>query len=534
MTCHTLSKTVLIIALCFSLAQCSGEKEKKPTNVILITLDTHRVDYVSAYNQEMAKTPNIDFFAQKGIKVENCYSVIPITAPSHASLFYSLPPHLLHLYNNGQVFRAEKKMLSLAELFRKKGFQTAAFISLGVLQSHFALNQGFDLYDDEMRSQRWYLTAQEINEKVFPWLEKNKENEFFAWIHYSDPHDPYAPPTLPPDLRIDLNGELAKLVCLQKYETLTLNFRLKKGANSIRFTVLNPYPGSQDLYRAALNEIEFSHRDPMKLSFSDIHFVERETKQSALIKSSGSILIDCPSQDAELTIKARGNLQMHPAEKIQAYRQEVEYLDQQIGVLKKKLMDLDLLDKCLIVLVGDHGEGLGENKTKYGDRYFGHIHFLNGIYMKVPLIIYDPAREKKAEGMSGTATVMDVAPTIVGRMGWKKNALYKGRDLFENKKAPRSLFEETYEPEAIYDRFGILEYPWHMIYTPETQNYQLFHLASDSGERNDVYERNKNVDQIKKIQEMLRQKTIDIIKLKREVNIDTKSLEMLKSLGYIK
>lgn len=54
--------------------QCSGEKEKKPTNVILITLDTHRADYVSAYNPEKSKTPNIDFFAQKGILCENCYT----------------------------------------------------------------------------------------------------------------------------------------------------------------------------------------------------------------------------------------------------------------------------------------------------------------------------------------------------------------------------------------------------------------------------------------------------------------------------
>jgi arylsulfatase A-like enzyme len=522
--------------LCLPLTQCSVEKEKTPTNVILITLDTHRADYVSAYRSEKANTPNIDFFAQKGILYENCYSLIPITAPAHASLFYSLPPHILHLYNNGQILHADKKMTSLAELFQEKGFKTAAFISLGVLQSHFALHHGFDLYDDKMPPQRWYLNAQEINEKVLPWFEKNKGHEFFIWIHYSDPHDPYAPPFLPPDLRIDLNGKLVSQVCLQKYENLSLKFKLTQGTNKVHFTVLNPFPGSEDHFRAALNEIEFiQHPESLKLSFENIHFVQRETKQSALIKRNGTILIDCPEQDAELTIKARGNLNMHPSEKTQSYRQEVEYLDQQIGALKTKLTELNLLDECLIVLVGDHGEGLGENKTKFGDRYFGHIHYLYGVYMKVPLIIYDPTMEKEAERISGMSTILDVAPTILGRMGWKKSPpYYKGRDLLKMKKVPKLILEETYTPEAIHDRFGMLEYPWHMIYTPATQKYELFHLVADPGEKDDVYERHKNAEEIKKIQEILREKASDILKLKQEVKIDKKSLEMLKSLGYIK
>lgn len=514
--------------------QCSGEKEKKPTNVILITLDTHRADYVSAYNPEKSKTPNIDFFAQKGILCENCYSLIPITAPAHASLFYSIPPHLLNLYNNGEVFLPEKKKSSLAELFQEKGFKTAAFVSLGVLQSHFQLHLGFDLYDDKMPSHRWYLHAQEINDKVLPWIEKNKGHNFFAWIHYSDPHDPYAPPSLPPDLRIDLNGHLISQVCLQKYERLSIKFKLRQGKNKILFTVLNPYPGSEDQLRAALNEIEFIHPESAKLSFENIHFIHRGEKRSALIKRNGTILIECPEPDAELTINARGNLNLHASEKTQSYRQEVEYLDQQIGTLKTKLKELNLLDECLIVLVGDHGEGLGENKTRFGDRYFGHIHYLYGVYMKVPLIIYDPTMEKETERINEMSTILDVAPTILGRMGWKKKPYYQGRDLFKTKKVTKLIFEETYTPEAIYDRFGMLQYPWHMVYTPETQKFELFHLFADPGEKDDVYETHKNAEEIKKLQEMLKQKASDILKHKQEVKIDKKSLEMLKSLGYIK
>jgi len=534
MTRQSAFKVIFILMLSLLFLQCSGEKKKRPKNVILITLDTHRADYVSAYDPEKSKTPNIDFFARQGMFFENCYSLIPITAPAHGSLFYSQPPHRLSLYNNGQVFHPMEKKDSLAELFRKKDFSTAAFVSLGVLQSHFQFHHGFDLYDDDMPSHRWYLNAHEINQKVLPWIEKNKGDDFFAWIHYSDPHDPYAPPTLPPDLRIELNGQLVNQLCLQKYEQLSLKIKLRQGTNKIIFTVLNPYPGSEDQLRAALNEIEFIHPESVKLSFANIHFIQRDEKRSALIKKNGSILVDCPDQDAELIIRARGNLNLHPSEKAKSYREEVEYLDLQIGKLTKQLQEWDLLDKCLIVLVGDHGEGLGEEKTKFGDRYFGHIHYLYGAYMRVPLIIYDPTMEKKSKKINGLTTIMDVAPTILGRMGWTKKPYHQGRDLFKTKKSLSSILEETYTPEAIYDRFGMLQYPWHMVYTPETQKYELYNLISDPGERNDVFDTHKNTVDLKKLQERLRQRASKILELKQEVKKDEDSLEMLKSLGYIK
>ena len=63
-------RVIFFLLLSLFLFQCSGEKEKRPKNMILITLDTHRADYVSAYDPEKAKTPNIDFFARKGMFVE--------------------------------------------------------------------------------------------------------------------------------------------------------------------------------------------------------------------------------------------------------------------------------------------------------------------------------------------------------------------------------------------------------------------------------------------------------------------------------
>ena len=527
------------LAICclipFLLIGCNSDKKSGNLDkVIFISLDTQRSDYISFYNETNAKTPNIDFFAKQGFVSNSCYSLIPITAPAHASLFYSLPPHKLGLYNNGQVFDPEKKLISLAEIFKKKGYKTAAFISLGVLQSKFKLNRGFDLYEDSLPAQRWYLHAQEINEKVYSWLSLNKDNPFFIWIHYSDPHHPYAPPSLPPDLSVELNGEPHSEIYLQKYESLSLKFKLRKGENHILFQVLNPFPDSRDQYRASLNEIEFEHPDSAKISFEDMHFIQREQKKSAILKNRGVIKISNLEENAELIIKARGNISLLSSEKKQAYQQEVEYMDYEIGKLTEVLKKMELLEKSLVILVGDHGEGLGEDRSKYGDSYFGHIHYLYDFYMRVPMIIYDPRLENGGQRIKERTTILDVAPTLLGLMKWKKEPFYLGNDLLEKRKNTPFIFEETYAPEAIHDRFGILFYPWHIIHTPGLQRFELYNLEADPSEREDVFEVKKSVNETLILKEKVQSFASDILRSKKKVELDPRSLEMLKSLGYIR
>ena len=137
--------------------------------------------------------------------------------PQHLILIFWLSRDALKVYNNGHHITEKRANFSLANIFKKHGYLTAAFVSLGVLKSDFGLAKGFDLYQDKFPPGRWYLSAGEINEEVFSWLDKNKDQRFFAWIHYSDPHEPYAPPSMPLDLKISLNGQSVGEFCLSKY-----------------------------------------------------------------------------------------------------------------------------------------------------------------------------------------------------------------------------------------------------------------------------------------------------------------------------
>jgi len=524
----------ILLWLCL-FAACANQRGAPGRNVLLITLDTQRADFIGAYGEGKAQTPQIDSFAARGTLYSNAFSPIPITAPAHAALFYSLPPHRLRLYNNGQIFSPDSSWTSLAEAFRRRGAVTAAFVSLGVLKARFNLDDGFEEYWDEAHDRRWYRTAREVNDRVIPWLEQNRDSRFFVWVHYSDPHDPYAPPTQGPDLRIRCRGEVLYEVCVQKREDLELKVGLEPGDNRIVFESLQPFPVARDDYRVSLNDIEFHDRGDLSITIEEGALLEREKGRILAFRERAVISVRNPGPARELILTAQGNLNLFPSEMIQGYRREVEYLDSEIGRLKEKLMSLGLLENTLVILVGDHGEGLGEHLGENREVYFGHIHYLRNAYLRVPLIVCDPDSDPGPVRVHDPVSIMDIAPTLMRKMGWKIPSFFSGQTLPEQTRhQTRLLFLETYGPEAFEDRFGALQNPWHLIFSPSTRQIQLFHTGKSRPEPRDVYSSFRDDTAVRELAREVVRRAEEIGRTKEDVELDQESIKMLKSLGYIK
>jgi arylsulfatase A-like enzyme len=189
-------------------------EEEKP-NILLITIDTLRSDYLGCYGNPVVKTPHIDQVAKEGVLFSQAITHIPITGPSHTSLMTSLLPRTHEVKINGIPY--QKENITLAELMRSHGYRTAAFVSAYPLKSYNSgLHRGFDMYNDSfsyLDSHEALLLvqffnhlgllyggleqrAEETNKKALRWLEDNYGKPFFLWIHYFDPHYPYDP--LPP------------------------------------------------------------------------------------------------------------------------------------------------------------------------------------------------------------------------------------------------------------------------------------------------------------------------------------------------
>lgn len=523
---------------CIMILAVAGCRTKiSEDNFIFITLDTQRADHISAYENGFASTPNIDSIAEKGTLFENCYSLIPITLPSHASMFYSNPPHEIRVYNNGQIISPKRRRPSFVSFFRKNGFFTAAFISLGVLTKKFGLNEGFDFYDDEFPEERWYLSAEEVNQKVLPWLEKSRDKKFFLWIHYSDPHDPYSPPHTPNDTKVYLNDKLILDTCLRKYEYHSFNLPLKKGKNRLRFEIDNRFIPNEDHFRGRMDRLDFSPDSKpgdLDIDLARGWLILRD-RNVFFFKTNSFIDINNHKGPRDIKLTFRGNPVLTKEGVRTLYTDEVEYMDQQIGRLLKKLNKLGLAQKTKILVIGDHGEGLGEYKNFVGDPHFGHIHFLKKFYMKIPLIIYDPHKPVKARRIKTPANPMDVAPTILKMMGLKSYESFRGRDLLHGRRRmDTSIFMETYRPEAVMDRFAVLRLPWQLIFVPEKRSYELYNLDSDPDETHNLFAEKSPNKKVKSLKENLDAFARDVLKNKGEIKIDKKTEEMLRSLGYIK
>ena len=170
-------------------------------NVILVTLDTTRADRLGCYGFRNVETPTIDLFASRGVRFERCYSQTPLTLPSHTTLMTGTLP-LFHGVRDNGGFVVPSQLKTMAELFKEKGYATGAFIAAYVLDSKWGLDQGFDTYFDKFdlgKFKRISLgtvqrPANEVMAEALPWLERNKGEKFFAWIHLYDPHSPYDPP----------------------------------------------------------------------------------------------------------------------------------------------------------------------------------------------------------------------------------------------------------------------------------------------------------------------------------------------------
>jgi tetratricopeptide (TPR) repeat protein len=174
-------------------------RDRKPWNVLVITLDTTRADHIGAYGDRAAQTPNIDRMARGGIMFRNCYASVPLTLPSHSVLFTGRYPIANNVRNNGNYFLPASET-TLAEVLRGRGYDTRAVIAAFVLLSKFGVNQGFSVYDDSLdthemiRNYKSEIPAAMVHEKFSAWLGQNSGKPFFYWLHFYDPHTPYRPP----------------------------------------------------------------------------------------------------------------------------------------------------------------------------------------------------------------------------------------------------------------------------------------------------------------------------------------------------
>ncbi|MGD9015677.1 MAG: sulfatase, partial [Candidatus Omnitrophota bacterium] len=209
----------------------------KGPNVILIGVDTLRTDHLGCYGYARETSPQIDKLAGDGVLFQEAISHMPATTPSFASILTSRQP-ISHgvLDNNYQGYSLDDQYITLGELLKNSGYNTAAFVSAWTLSPDANLTQGFNEYNHSGLRQR---TAEMVNQEVFAWLDKHKNSKFFLFIHYFDPHGRYNPP-YPYDRCFDFTNQphdISKIPFYQRHGNISdPSFYIAQYDGEIKYT----------------------------------------------------------------------------------------------------------------------------------------------------------------------------------------------------------------------------------------------------------------------------------------------------------
>ena len=350
-------------------------------NVLLVTLDTTRADRLGCYGYDAAGTPTLDALAKQGIRFDDAVTVAPVTLPSHASILTGLAPHHHGVRNNGG-FHLDPAHVTLAEILSDRGYQTAAFIAAFVLDARYGLDQGFDVYNDDVGLDSsntieafarpiYERSATRVTSDAVSWLgTRDRNRPFFCWVHYFDPHKPYNTPA-PFDKR----------------------FRNR------------PYDG------------------------------------------------------------------------------EIAYMDNQIGRLVQALKWEGAWDNTLIVVVADHGEGLGDHDEAT------HAKLIYDSVMRVPLIMACPGLFKKSYVVDDVVvSVTDIFPTVLDLLGMEIPVNVDGLSLLAARsKKDRTIYMEnlaTYLDNGWSPLYGLRRHHDKFILAPRPEYYRL---GRDSDELKNAY-----------------------------------------------
>lgn len=172
----------------------SDDYQSTNGNVLVICIDSLRADHLGCYGYTRDTSPCIDTVAKDGIRFTSAISQAPWTKPSVASLFTSLYMSVHNVwygYKDTKDYavscRLSGDIVTLAEILKIHGYETAAFGQKLHLRKEFGFKQGFDLLKMGLGK------SANINTSVTTWLQKRQPDKFFVYLHYDDAHFPYNP-----------------------------------------------------------------------------------------------------------------------------------------------------------------------------------------------------------------------------------------------------------------------------------------------------------------------------------------------------
>lgn len=172
-------------------AQVKPEKESRP-NIIVFVADDAGCDF-GCYGNPYIQTPNIDKLAKNGIQFNKAYNTCPQSSPSRISMMTGMFAHTLGVEDLGEEIDENTKMIP--SYLKEVGYYTGA-----MLKTHWGDNgtKQFDFYyggKKELYAESYMTRSNRFYSKYNEFLSNAKDNPFFLWVGFIDPHRKYKEPS---------------------------------------------------------------------------------------------------------------------------------------------------------------------------------------------------------------------------------------------------------------------------------------------------------------------------------------------------
>jgi hypothetical protein len=161
-------------------------------NIIFISIDTLRADHLGCYGYGRDTSPNIDDLASDSAVFLNAYALSPWTLSSHVSMMTSLIE--AHHQVSREFEKINPSLVTLADTLRKSGFYCSAVTGGGYVSYLYGFSKGFNQYIQQNEGIRKNSSAVWTFKKASNWINRNKDKNFFLFIHTYQPHTPYSCP----------------------------------------------------------------------------------------------------------------------------------------------------------------------------------------------------------------------------------------------------------------------------------------------------------------------------------------------------